>query len=103
MNYKITADSTCDLSPEQVERYSIGILPLYVQLGDRAYQDGVDIFPDDIYGHVAAGGALATTAAVNLSARIFRAVAQIRVCDPYLHLAGVFLLLSECVPCCGGV
>ena len=65
MNYKITADSTCDLSCEQAERYSIGILPLYVQLGDRTYQDGVDIFPDDIYQHISAGGALATTAARN--------------------------------------
>ena len=45
MSYKITSDSTCDLSPEQIGRYSIGILPLYVQLGDRTYQDGVDIFP----------------------------------------------------------
>ena len=62
MNYKITSDSTCDLSPEQIGRYSIGILPLYVQLGDRTYQDGVDIFPDDIYQHITAGGALATTA-----------------------------------------
>ena len=78
MNYKITSDSTCDLSCEQAERYSIGILPLYVQLGDSTYQDGVDIFPDDIYQHITAGGALATTAAVNLSdyVRAFSALSR---------------------------
>ena len=30
MNIKISADSTCDLSPELVERYRIGIAPLYI-------------------------------------------------------------------------
>ena len=67
MRYKITADSTCDLSSELIERYNITILPPYVQLGGKTYRDGVDIQPDDIYAHVAAGGDLATTAAVNLS------------------------------------
>ena len=67
MRYKITADSTCDLGRELIEQYDIGILPLYVQLGEKTYRDGVDIQPDDIYAHVAAGGGLATTAAVNLA------------------------------------
>lgn len=42
-------------------------MPLYVQLGDKTFRDGVDIHPDDIYAHVAAGGDLAATAAVNLA------------------------------------
>ena len=67
MRYKITADSTCDLGRDLIERYDIGILPLYVQLGEKTYRDGIDIQPDDIYAHVAAGGELATTAAVNLA------------------------------------
>ena len=56
MNYKIPADSTCDLSPELLEQYGLGLTPLYVQLGEKTYRDGVDIFPDDIYAHVANGG-----------------------------------------------
>ena len=67
LNYKITADSTCDLSPELLEQYGLSLTPLYVQLGEKTYRDGVDIFPDDIYAHVANGGDLATTAAVNLA------------------------------------
>lgn len=67
MTYQIISDSPCDLSPEQIERYNIRLMPLFVHLGDGEYRDGVDIHPDDIYAHVAAGGALASTAAVNLA------------------------------------
>lgn len=52
MKIKITADSTCDLSPELVERYNIGILPLSVIMGGNVYKDGVDIKPADIFSFV---------------------------------------------------
>ena len=32
---KILADSTCDLSPSLISRYKIGIIPLYVHLGEK--------------------------------------------------------------------
>lgn len=46
---KIIADSTCDLSPELIERYDVEIVPLYVTLGDESLKDGVDITPDELY------------------------------------------------------
>ncbi len=46
---KIISDSTCDLSPELVERYNIDILPLNVLLGDKEYQDGKNITPEEIF------------------------------------------------------
>ena len=46
---RILAYSTCDLSPELVERYGIGIIPLYVHLGKDEYKDGIDITPDELY------------------------------------------------------
>ena len=46
---KILADSTCDLSPSLISRYKIGIIPLYVHLGEKEYKDGVDITPSDLY------------------------------------------------------
>ena len=67
MRYQITSDSTCDLSPEQLERYNIRLLPLYVSMDGKTLRDGVDVKPDDIYAHVSAGGSLPQTAAVNLS------------------------------------
>ena len=38
---RILSDSTCDLSPELVERYNIEIIPLHVYLGEEEYLDGV--------------------------------------------------------------
>ena len=64
MNIKISADSTCDLSPELVERYRIGIAPLYIVRDGESLVDGVDITPDEIYDHVAKRGSMCSTAAV---------------------------------------
>lgn len=63
----IASDSTCDLSPELIERYGVKILPLGVALGDRQYTDGVDIDPDFIYQHYEKTGILPKTSAVNLA------------------------------------
>ncbi len=46
---KIIADSTCDLSKELIEKYDIEILPLHIMLGEKEYQDGVNITLDEIY------------------------------------------------------
>lgn len=46
---KIIADSTCDLSPELIERYDVDILPLHIILGEQDFEDGRSITPDDIY------------------------------------------------------
>lgn len=63
MKIKITSDSTCDLSPELVEKYNVGIFPLHVILGDKTYIDGVDITPQDIFNYVSQTGELPKTAA----------------------------------------
>lgn len=60
----IIADSTCDLSPEQIERYHIQIIPLYVTINGKSYQDGIEIKAEDIFRHVANGGDLPKTAAI---------------------------------------
>ena len=67
MSIKITATSTCDLPPELLERYQIDLVPLYISFGGNTYRDGVETGPDDIFRHVDGGGALPTTAAVNIA------------------------------------
>ena len=47
----ITSDSTCDLSPDLIEKYNIKTIPMGVTLGDKLYYDGVDITPDKIYDY----------------------------------------------------
>ena len=66
-NVIVACDSTCDLSPELLERYRIPVLPLGVSLGDALYADGVDIDPEMIYRHYAQTGALPKTSAINIA------------------------------------
>ncbi len=63
MRVKIISDSTCDLSPELVEKYDITLIPLIVMKGTEEFLDGVTITPADIFAHVASGGSLCSTAA----------------------------------------
>lgn len=67
MAIKITSDSTCDLSPELLERYQITLMPLCVNLGDQSYYDGKSIVPADIFDYVSRTGLLPTTSATNIS------------------------------------
>lgn len=60
---KIIADSTCDISPELVERYGIEIHPFVVNLGEESFQDGVTITTDDILNYYRTTGKLSKTAA----------------------------------------
>ena len=72
MSIKITADSTCDLSPELLTRYDITLTPLTVIKDGKTFLDGVDINPEIIFKHVDNGGALCSTSAVNVDS--YRAV-----------------------------
>jgi DegV family protein with EDD domain len=63
---KICADSTCDLSPEILEKYDITLSPLYIMVGDEAFRDGVDITPEAIFRYVDKEGKTCRTAAVNV-------------------------------------
>ncbi|WP_242649421.1 DegV family protein [Clostridium kluyveri] len=65
MNIKITSDSTCDLSTDILQLYNISLLPLHIEKGGKIFQDGIDIYPDDIFYHVSNGGTISTTSAVN--------------------------------------
>jgi len=60
---KVFTDSTSDLTPELLERYEIGIVPLYVVFGETSYRDGVDIVPGKLYKLVAETGNLPKTSA----------------------------------------
>ena len=66
-NIVITADSTCDLPQELIDKYDIKIIPLSILLGEKVYHDGVDIKPSDIYDFVEKTGELPKTAAVTPS------------------------------------
>ena len=59
----ITADSTCDLPRELVERHGIRIIPLTVLLGDVSYFDDADFSAEKIYDYYKQSGMLPKTSA----------------------------------------
>lgn len=62
MRIKVTSDSTCDLSAEQIEKYDIGIFCLSVMLGEKSYKDG-ELSPQTIFDFVKETDTLPKTAA----------------------------------------
>ena len=85
MNIKISADSTCDLSPALREQYGIDITPLYIVRGEETLRDGVDIVPEEIYEYVRKTGQLCHTAAVNVSDYITFFQTQLETHDAVIH------------------
>ena len=63
---KITADSTCDLSPELIQKYDIEIIPLTINMGDKSYKDGINIIPQNIFDFVDKTGNLPQTSALTI-------------------------------------
>ncbi len=95
MKIKICADSTCDLSPELIEKYDVGILPLYIVKDGVSLADGLEIRPQDIYDHVRGGGAMCSTAAVSVADYEAFFTEQRKHCDALIH----FHISSEMSSC----
>ena len=66
MKIRISADSTCDLSQELIEKYNVTVMPLHVSLGENDYLDGVTIAPQDIYDYYASTKKLPKTGACSV-------------------------------------
>ena len=92
---RISADSTCDLSPELVEKYDIAITPLKITLGDTDYTDQIDITPQKIYDYVAETGVLPKTAAVSVGTYTDVFTELKKDCDEVVH----FTINSEMSSC----
>ena len=85
LNIKISADSTCDLSPELIAAYDIGITPLYIVTGDTTLRDGLDVKPEDLYRRFRESGKLCQTAAVNVADYIAFFREQLKTHDAVIH------------------
>ena len=60
----ITSDSTSDLSPAIVEDLNIQIIPLYINVGEDSYKDGIEITPPEIFERFDKDGVLPSTSAI---------------------------------------
>ena len=48
-NVIISADSTCDLSPEQRERHQVRSFPFHIEFRGRDHLDNIDITPQVLF------------------------------------------------------
>ncbi|MBQ7871115.1 MAG: DegV family protein, partial [Oscillospiraceae bacterium] len=87
MNIKITSDSTCDLSPQQIQDHQIEIFPMFVNKGGESFRDGVTITPAEIFAHVAAGGDLCTTSAISVGLYQERFTELAKEYDAVIHIS----------------
>jgi DegV family protein with EDD domain len=49
MTIKIVTDSTCDLPDEVIKALDISVVPMYINIGQKGYLDGVDISRQEFY------------------------------------------------------
>jgi DegV family protein with EDD domain len=54
MSIRVVTDSTCDLPAEVIAQYEIGVVPLYINIGDRGYLDGIEITRAEFYNSLPA-------------------------------------------------
>ncbi|MDR2357404.1 MAG: DegV family protein [Oscillospiraceae bacterium] len=95
MKVKISADSTCDLPRELVEKYDIGIIPLYIVRDGESYKDGVEITPDDLFDYVDSGAGACHTAAVNIADYTDAFTSYLREYDAVVHI-NISAAISAC-------
>jgi len=85
MKVRITADSTCDLSPELLRKYDIAMAPLSVIIDGEVFHDGVDVTPRDVFRAAEAGKSV-RTAAVNAYEYKKFFWEQLKDCDQLVHV-----------------
>jgi len=61
LTVKIVTDSGSDIPPELAKKLGITVVPVYIYFGDKAYKDGVDIGPDELYEKLVKGPVYPTT------------------------------------------
>ena len=85
MRIGITADSTCDLSPELLRKYDIAMAPLSVIIDGEVFHDGVDVTPRDVFRAAEAGKSVRTAAVNTYEYKEFFGT-QLRDCDQLVHI-----------------
>ncbi len=61
MAIKIVTDTGADLPADMLKALDIPAVPVYIYFGDKAYKDGIDIGPDELYQRLAEGPIHPTT------------------------------------------
>jgi DegV family protein with EDD domain len=63
MTIRVLVDSTCDVPPDIAENLGIAVVPVYINIGDKSYLDGVDLTRREFYENLPEYNTFPTTAA----------------------------------------
>ncbi len=63
MTIRILVDSTCDVPPDVAERLGIAVVPVYINVGEKSFLDGVDLTRQEFYENLPNYDVFPTTAA----------------------------------------
>lgn len=58
---KLVVDSTCNLSPETLKKYDIGVAPIAIQFGNETFEEGINIDRDLFYRKIDEMGIIPTS------------------------------------------
>ena len=92
MSVRIVTDSTCDLPEEVVEKLGITVIPLYINIGDRGYLDGIEITRQEFYEGLADYDPHPTTATPGID--IFRNVYNRLADEGATHIISIHISIS---------
>jgi len=95
MRVKITADSTCDLPKELIEKYNIGITPLYIIKDEKPYKDSIEITVSDVFEYVESGKGITRSNAINVSEYQEYFANWLKECDAIIHI-NISSFISAC-------
>jgi DegV family protein with EDD domain len=62
MSVRIVTDSTCDLPEATIKEYGIRVIPLYINIGQKGYLDGIEITREEYYKRLPDYETIPTTA-----------------------------------------
>ena len=63
MTIRIVTDSTCDIPPDIAEKLAIKVVPVYINIGDESFLDGVELSRRDFFINLPGYDSFPTTAA----------------------------------------
>ncbi len=88
---KIVTDSGCDVPPDLAQKLGITVIPLYVNIGEKGYREGVDISRAEFYANLTSYDPYPTTAAppINTFTEVYEKLAAEGAAEIIsLHIAG---------------
>jgi DegV family protein with EDD domain len=92
MNIKIVTDSTCDLPQTVADKYGITVIPLYINVGDQSFIDGVELSREKFYENLPDYPILPTTSVPG--AKVFRNTYKKLIADGADHILSVHIASS---------